>query len=209
MHECGAAILIFSADEEFPNKDGEVVYRPSENVVFELGAASALYGSRIIIFRDSRVQFPTNFREIGYITFEPNQLSAKVNELFRELIGFGLIKIVSPRLSSSALSGLDFAPLKEHPGPTAWAVFLRRFAARKGQAHLCAATNEAPRAKPRDSLGAFVRTTFAKRLVVLDDACQLQSYQPRRLCQRHLPHAAKSRFLVGPSAQFGMTSVWG
>jgi predicted nucleotide-binding protein len=93
MHECGAAILIFSADEEFPNKDGEVVYRPSENVVFELGAASALYGSRIIIFRDSRVQFPTNFREIGYITFEPNQLSAKVNELFRELIGFGLIKI--------------------------------------------------------------------------------------------------------------------
>jgi len=76
MHECGAAILIFSADEEFPNKDGEVVYRPSENVVFELGAASALYGSRIIIFRDSRVQFPTNFREIGYITFEPNQLSA-------------------------------------------------------------------------------------------------------------------------------------
>jgi predicted nucleotide-binding protein len=93
MHECGAAILIFTADEEFNDKDGNTVYRPSENVVFELGAASVLYGSRIIIFRDSRVQFPTNFRDIGYITFEPGQLSAKVNELFRELIGFGLIKV--------------------------------------------------------------------------------------------------------------------
>lgn len=93
MHECGAAILIFTADEEFTDKDGNVVYRPSENVVFELGAASALYGSRIIIFRDSRVQFPSNFKEIGYITFEVNQLAAKVNDLFRELIGFGLIKI--------------------------------------------------------------------------------------------------------------------
>lgn len=93
MHECGAAILIFTADEEFRDKDGQLVYRPSENVVFELGAASVLYGSRIIIFRDSRVQFPANFRDIGYITFEPGQLSAKVNELFRELIGFGLIKV--------------------------------------------------------------------------------------------------------------------
>jgi len=93
MHECGAAILIFTADEEFKDKEGETVYRPSENVVFELGAASVLYGSRIIIFRDSRVQFPTNFRDIGYITFDPGQLAAKVNELFRELIGFGLIKV--------------------------------------------------------------------------------------------------------------------
>jgi len=93
MHECGAAILIFTADEEFTNKDGETIYRPSENVIHELGAASVLYGSRIIIFRDSRVQLPTNFRDIGYISFEPNQLAAKVNDLFRELIGFGLIKI--------------------------------------------------------------------------------------------------------------------
>jgi predicted nucleotide-binding protein len=93
MHECGAAILIFTADEEFTDKDGNLVYRPSENVVFELGAASVLYGSRIIVFRDSRVQFPANFRDIGYITFEPNQLAGKTNELFRELIGFGLIKI--------------------------------------------------------------------------------------------------------------------
>lgn len=93
MHECGSAIIIFTADEEFHDSNANVVYRPSENAIFELGAASALYGSRIIIFRESRVQFPTNFRDIGYITFDEDQLSAKVNELFRELIGFRLIKV--------------------------------------------------------------------------------------------------------------------
>jgi Predicted nucleotide-binding protein containing TIR-like domain len=93
MRECGAAILIFTADEEFTDKNGNAIYRPSENVVFELGAAGVLYDARIIIFRDSRVQFPSNFKEIGYMTFDAGQLSAKAVDLFRELIGFGLIKI--------------------------------------------------------------------------------------------------------------------
>ncbi len=34
--ECGAAILIFSADEELFDKDGQSLWRPSENVVHEL-----------------------------------------------------------------------------------------------------------------------------------------------------------------------------
>src|SRR5207253_6003877 len=50
MNECGAAIIIFTADEEFKGANGQVVFRPSENAVFELGAASALYGSRVIVF---------------------------------------------------------------------------------------------------------------------------------------------------------------
>ena len=35
----------------------------------------------------------SNFRDIGYIEFEKDNLAAKVNELFRELIGFGLITV--------------------------------------------------------------------------------------------------------------------
>jgi predicted nucleotide-binding protein len=93
MRECGAAIAILSADEEFTNKKGESVFRPSENVVFELGAAGVLYGSRLVIFKEKDVVFPTNFRDVGYIEFEKDQLSAKTNELFRELIAFGLIKV--------------------------------------------------------------------------------------------------------------------
>lgn len=93
MNECGAAILIFTADEEFKDLNGQTIFRPSENAIFELGAASVLYGSRVIIFKEAGVTFPTNFRDIGYIEFEKNRLDAKVSELFRELIAFKLITV--------------------------------------------------------------------------------------------------------------------
>jgi predicted nucleotide-binding protein len=93
MEECGAAIIIFTSDEEFKDTNGETIFRPSENAIFELGAASAMYGSRVVIFKESGVNFPSNFRDIGYIEFEKDRLDAKVNELFRELIGFRLITV--------------------------------------------------------------------------------------------------------------------
>lgn len=93
MEECGAAILVFSADEEFFDKEGESIWRPSENVVHELGAASVLYENRIIIFKEERVQLATNFRDIGYISFEKDKLDAKVNELLRELLAFKILKV--------------------------------------------------------------------------------------------------------------------
>jgi hypothetical protein len=96
MHECGAAIIIFTADEEFKDLNGQIIFRPSENAIFELGAASALYGSRVVIFKESSVTFPTNFRDIGYIEFDKDRLDAKVSELFRELIAFKLITVSVP-----------------------------------------------------------------------------------------------------------------
>ena len=93
MEECGAAILIFSADEELFDKEGNSVWRPSENVVNELGAASIMYDSRIIVFREGTVHLATNYESIGYITFEHDVLTAKANDLFRELIAFGILKV--------------------------------------------------------------------------------------------------------------------
>lgn len=93
MNECGAAIIIFTADEEFKDPNGQTIFRPSENAIFELGAASALYGSRVVIFKETGVTFPTNFRDIGYIEFDKDRLDAKVSELFRELIAFKLITV--------------------------------------------------------------------------------------------------------------------
>lgn len=93
MESCGAAILIFTADEEFYDKDGNVIWRPSENVVYELGASAVLYGRRVIIFKENNVSFPSNFKDIGYIPFDKDALSSKTNELFKELIAFGLIKV--------------------------------------------------------------------------------------------------------------------
>lgn len=96
MHECGAAILIFTADEEFKDTEGNIIWRPSENVIYELGASSVLYGKKIIIFKEDSVHFPANFQDIGYISFQKDALSAKAIDLFRELISFGLIKVSVP-----------------------------------------------------------------------------------------------------------------
>ena len=43
MEQCGSAILIFTKDEEFRDADGNELWRPSENVIYELGAASYAY----------------------------------------------------------------------------------------------------------------------------------------------------------------------
>ncbi len=93
MHECSSAIFIFTKDEETKDSDGNVVYRPSDNVVFELGAASVLYGKKIVIFKENGVSFGSDFKALGYIPFDTDQLGAKTVELMKELIGFGLLKI--------------------------------------------------------------------------------------------------------------------
>ena len=93
MQECNCAILIFTADEEFQDKDGKTVWRPSENVVYELGAAGYLYEDRVVILKEDTVEFPTNFKDIGYISFGKDQLGAQSMEVLKELIGFGIVKI--------------------------------------------------------------------------------------------------------------------
>ena len=50
IEECGSAILIFTRDEQFFDASGNEIWRPSENVVHELGATSFAYGDRIVIF---------------------------------------------------------------------------------------------------------------------------------------------------------------
>lgn len=92
MQSCNCAILIFTADEEFKDKDGNTIWRPSENVVFELGATGYLYDNRIVILKEENVSFPTNFRDIGYISFEKDQLDAKAMDVLKELVGFGIVK---------------------------------------------------------------------------------------------------------------------
>jgi len=93
MQACNCAILIFTADEEFKDKDGKAIWRPSENVVYELGASGYLYDNRIVIMKESSVVFPSNFQDIGYIAFEKDELEAKAMEILKELIGFGIVKV--------------------------------------------------------------------------------------------------------------------
>jgi hypothetical protein len=69
-------------------------WRPSENVVYELGAASILYENRIVISKEKGVSFPTDFSDLGYIGFEKDQLVAELGTLSR-----------SSSLSTSSRSG--------------------------------------------------------------------------------------------------------
>lgn len=93
MLQCGSAILIFTRDEKFLDEGGQEVWRPSENVTYELGAASYAYEDRVVIFKEKGIHFPTNFQSIGYIEFEEDSIEAKTTELLRELVGFGLVKV--------------------------------------------------------------------------------------------------------------------
>jgi predicted nucleotide-binding protein len=94
MDSCSGGIFIFSADEEFKDLNGNSIFRPRENVVFELGAASYKYDQRIVIFKERGVAFPTDFRDLGYIEYEKGQLAGKTMDLLKELIALKAVKIL-------------------------------------------------------------------------------------------------------------------
>lgn len=96
MNECSAAILIFTADEKFHDEAGNEVWRPSENAVFELGAASYAYDGRVVIFKEDGIKLPSNFESIGRIDFEKDNLAAKGTDLLKELIALGLVQLSVP-----------------------------------------------------------------------------------------------------------------
>ncbi|MCB2194193.1 MAG: nucleotide-binding protein [Deltaproteobacteria bacterium] len=95
MRACNCAILIFTADEELKDKDGNTIWRPSENVVFELGATGYLYDNRLVILKEENVTFPSNFNDLGYISFAHDKLEVKAMDVLKELIGFGIIRITT------------------------------------------------------------------------------------------------------------------
>ena len=95
MRQCSAGIFIFTADEHFRSDAGETVSRPSQNVVYELGAASLLYGRKIVILKEAGVTFPSDFSDLGWIEFDKDALDAKAMELLREMIALDAVRLVS------------------------------------------------------------------------------------------------------------------
>lgn len=95
LKSCSAGIFIFSADEEFKDKDGNSIWRPRENVIYELGAASLEYDQRIVVFKEKSVFFPSDFRDLGYIEYEKGKLDAKAMELLMELVALGAVRITA------------------------------------------------------------------------------------------------------------------
>jgi len=93
MKECTSGIFIFTADEQAEDQQGQKVWRPSDNVVYELGAASVLYGKKIVIFKEMGVDFASDFGDISYIPFEKDRLDSKAADLMLELIQLGFVQL--------------------------------------------------------------------------------------------------------------------
>lgn len=93
MKECTSAIVIFTADEVYQDEEGNDIRRPSDNAVYELGAASILYGNKVVILKENGVGLGSDFKDLGYISFDEGNLASKAMDLIKELVGFGFLKI--------------------------------------------------------------------------------------------------------------------
>lgn len=95
MRACTAGIFVFTADEDFLDTNNNEVSRPSENVVYELGAASLLYGRKIVILKEHGVSFPSDFSDLGWIEFEGDDIRPVAMDLLKEMIALDAVRLVS------------------------------------------------------------------------------------------------------------------
>ncbi|CAL1690104.1 hypothetical protein MMB232_00225 [Brevundimonas subvibrioides] len=93
MKECSAGIFIFTPDETFKSTNDDEIHRPSENVIYELGAASILWGRKIVILKEKSVNFASDYRDIGYIEFSMENPRSIGTDLLTELIALDFLKI--------------------------------------------------------------------------------------------------------------------
>jgi predicted nucleotide-binding protein len=93
MKDCSAGIFIFTKDQQFFSAEQQEIWRPSENVVYELGAASILWDKKIIIMKEDGVQFPSDFSDLGYIPFSDHGVQGQALDILKELVGLGLVTV--------------------------------------------------------------------------------------------------------------------
>jgi hypothetical protein len=77
----------------FTNDKGETIYRPSENVIYELGAGAVLWGGKIVILKEETVFFPSDYRDLGYVSFSMGNLASIQSNLLMELIGLDFVRL--------------------------------------------------------------------------------------------------------------------
>ena len=73
MHDCTAAIIIVSVDEN--RKDSNGSFSLNENVLIEIGAAFVLYKERVVLLWDRRISVPSNLQGLYRSEFEGDELT--------------------------------------------------------------------------------------------------------------------------------------
>ncbi len=91
MKDCSAAVFIFTPDETLTDDQGKRVYKPSENVLHELGAASVLYDDKVVILKEKSIGLPSNISGLAHIPFDGENVKATFMDLYKELKAFGLL----------------------------------------------------------------------------------------------------------------------
>ena len=90
MRNCTAAVLVFANEHS-----GERSGTPSagERALYQLGAASALYGDRIVILKESGLELPHDIAAVHSVPFDSERPGDAAFGLLRELHRVGAIKV--------------------------------------------------------------------------------------------------------------------
>jgi predicted nucleotide-binding protein len=86
MRICRSAVVLATPDEEVTYQ----TMRARPNVEHEIGMLQTMpnIGKRIVYMKDTKLQFPSNYREKAWIPFEKDRISESFVPLVKELRAF-------------------------------------------------------------------------------------------------------------------------
>ena len=92
MRSCGAGVIHVTSEGSFMNQAGESKVFINQNVLIEIGAASALYGKRVVLLVERGIELPSNLQglyrcdyEGGKLDYESTMKLLKTFNQFREI----------------------------------------------------------------------------------------------------------------------------
>lgn len=74
MRSCFAGIIHVESEDELTDKAGKTHHKINENVLIEIGAAMALYGSNVILLVQKGIHLPSNLQGLYLSNYEGNKL---------------------------------------------------------------------------------------------------------------------------------------
>ena len=90
MRRCTAAVLVFTGDDKPQGKGRKTA---EDKVLYQLGAASVLYGDRVVIFSEAGSQVTANVSVLSNVVFDRDRPEEAGLALIRELHKAGVIKV--------------------------------------------------------------------------------------------------------------------
>ena len=90
MRSCTAAILVFAGDDTPKGKGGPAA---GDRVLYQLGAASVLYGDRVVVFSEAGLRLAGDLSGLGKVVYYTEKPQEAGLALIRELHKAGVIKV--------------------------------------------------------------------------------------------------------------------